>query len=312
MSNQLQIQVLNPGMLTTIQDLGRLGYQAFGVPQSGAMDQEAARVANLLAGNEENAPLLEITVMGPELLFSGEAMVAITGGNLSPRLDGVEIPMYQTVQVFPGSRLKFGNRKSGARAYLAIAGNLQAEYVMGSAATYLRGAFGGYKGRKLMRGDVLEVDSRPSPFAELPEDFWPDYAKDTLRVTLDREENHFTGSGIHRFLSEPYQITPQSDRMGYRLAGAVIPHRKGPDIISRGITFGAIQVPGHGQPIVMMADRQTVGGYTQIGSVISADISVLAQKLPGETLRFQEVSLREAQEVLRTRLTLLRSEIRRV
>lgn len=307
MDNKTIVNVINPGFLSTIQDMGRKGFQAYGVPEAGAMDKEAALIANLLVGNEESYPLIEVTVMGLELEFTGYAKVAVAGGDLNFQVNGSAAPMYETIQVESGSRIKFAGVKKGARAYLAISGvMINVPKVMESYSTYLRGEIGGIKGRKLEKGDILEFSTAQTNNKKFPEYLIKDYGNREIRVLLNREEDYFTGEGINTFLSSEYSISTQSDRMGYRLEGPEIFHRSGADIISTAINFGAIQVPGHGQPIIMMADRQTVGGYTQIGRVISTDLPLLAQVFPGEKISFKEVSLREAQELYRQRMKEIR------
>lgn len=311
MPDNISVKVLSPGFLSTIQDLGRSGFQAFGVPESGAMDKEAAMTANLLVSNKETAPVIEVTVMGLELEFSGDSKVAITGGDLMPTVNGLSVPMYQTLDIAAGSRLKFSALKKGARAYLAFSGELQLKKIMNSFSTYLRGSFGGFQGRKLEKNDIIFLKPRENKDEDkyLASSLIRNYQKDTLRVYLNRDEDYFTGEGINAFLTSEYHVSPQSDRMGYRLEGALISHRKGADIISTAINFGAIQVPGHGMPIIMMADRQTVGGYTQIGRVISVDLPLLAQMLPGSKVNFKEISLRESQELYRERLKEIREAL---
>lgn len=309
MSNKVIATVINPGFLSTIQDMGRKGFQAFGVPEAGAMDREAALIANLLVSNNENAPLIEVTVMGLELEFATEAVVAVAGGDLNLQIDNIPQPMYQSLTIKAGSRLKFAGVRKGARTYLAIGGELNIPLVMESSSTYLRGEIGGMKGRKIEKGDLLEGEAKIVPQKVLDESLVRDYNKREIRVLINRDEDYFTGEGINTFLTSEYIISSQSDRMGYRMEGPEIAHRKGADIISTAINFGAIQVPGHGQPIVMMADRQTVGGYTQIGRVITSDLPYLAQMFPGEKISFKEVSLREAQNVYRDRLNLLRKAL---
>ncbi len=302
MSNNVTGMVISPGFLSTIQDMGRRGFQAYGVPEAGVMDREAALIANLLVGNPENYPVIEVTVMGFELEVDKDILIAVSGADLNFQIDNVPMPMYETLNVKAGNRLKFSGVKKGARAYLAFAGKINIPKVMGSYSTYLRGAIGGINGNKLEKGDIFEIEPSAPSYKRLDPSLIRDYNKREIRVLLNRDEDYFSGKGIDTFLSSEYKISVQSDRMGYRMEGPEISHRKGPDIISTAIHFGAIQVPGHGQPIIMMADRQTVGGYTQIGRVISADLPYLAQMFPGEKVTFKEVSLREAQNIYRKRL----------
>jgi biotin-dependent carboxylase-like uncharacterized protein len=309
----MSITVLHPGMLTTIQDQGRTGYQQFGVPVSGAVDPRSAAVANILAGNEEGEAVLECTVMGPQLQFDEPAVIAITGADLGPTLDGVPMANYRAVRVETGQVLRFTGPRCGCRAFIAVAGGLDIPKVMGSRSTYRKAKIGGFKGRMLEKGDVLglrapgtvpkalETRSIAPEFRARPE-----YA---LRVVLGPQDDAFTAGGIETFLSGVYAVTAEFDRMGCRLEGPEIAHETSADIISDGIAFGAIQVPSSGQPIVMLSDRQTTGGYTKIANVISADFRILGQLKSGDKVHFDKVSLSSAQEALlaqRASLRLLR------
>ncbi len=309
MEKKVNIRVINPGIMSSIQDLGRKGYQAYGVPEAGAMDKEAALIANLLLGNPGGAALIEVTFMGLELEFDDSLMIAVAGADLSFQINGFPAPMYQSICMQAGSRLSFKGMRQGARAYLALGGEICLPEIMGSYSTYMRGQLGGYQGRKLEKGDLLQINGRECQGKALTDDLIRDYRVSELRVLLHRDEDNFTGQGINHFLTGSYAISNSSDRMGYRLEGPVISHRHGADIISTAINFGAIQVPGHGQPIVMLADRQTVGGYAQIATVISADLPLLAQMLPGQEVSFKELSLREAQDIYRERMLILRKTL---
>lgn len=306
MKRKVNVKVIRPGIMSSIQDMGRRGYQAFGVPEAGAMDREAALIANLLLGNPEDAALIEITVMGLELEFDDTVMIAVAGGDLGFHINGVDAPMYQSICMQAGSRLSFEGIKEGSRAYLALGGEICLPKLMGSHSTYMRGKIGGYEGRMLEKDDLFQVEARECQGKSLADNLIRDYGVREIRVLLHRDEDNFTGQGINTFLTEKYTISNSSDRMGYRMEGPLIEHRDGADIISTAINFGAVQVPGHGQPIVMMADRQTVGGYAQIATVISADLPLLAQMLPGQEISFKEVSLREAQDIYRQRMGVLR------
>lgn len=309
MSAKTSVKVINPGFLSTIQDKGRNGYQAFGVPEAGAMDREAILIANALVGNQENTPVIEVTAMGLELELFGDLTIAVAGGDLDFQVDKISLPLYQTHLIKKGSIIKFAGVKSGLRAYLAFAGKLNIPEIMGSYSTYLRGKFGGLEGRKLEKEDVLEIETKDVPQKIFNPLALRDYSVKEIRILLNRDEDYFTGEGINTFLTSDYIISNHSDRMGYRLEGPEILHRNGADIISTAINFGAVQVPGHGQPIIMMADRQTVGGYAQIGRVITTDLPLLAQSLPGEAISFKEISLREAQEAYRERLSQIRQAL---
>lgn len=298
------VQVKQAGMLTTVQDLGRWGFGKFGMPVAGVMDDYAARVANILLGNDENAPVLEITLMGPTLTFDAETAFVIAGGDFQPRINNAPIALWTVQPAHEGDTLSFAGLKSGCRAYLAVTGGFRVEAVMGSASTYLRGKLGGYKGRALKAGDVLAtgqaVSHKMFPGLALPSEDLPQ-ERETIRVILGPQDDAFTQKGIDIFLSATYTITNEADRMGYRLDGPKIEHKSGADIISDGIAPGAIQVPAHGTPIIMLADRQTTGGYTKIANVISVDLPSVAQKKPGDTIRFEQISIREAQQLYRER-----------
>ncbi len=297
----MTIEILEPGLLTTIQDLGRFGYQRLGLPTAGAMDPFALKAGNLLVGNPASAAGLEITLLGPRVAFTEGCTIAITGGDLGPRLDGREIEGWRRHLVTPGTVLDFAGRRTGTRAYLAVSGGIAVEPWLGSRATYLMAAVGGLDGRALRPGDRLPIGrsvlsmARPS----VPPDRRPPYSNEpTVRVILGPHADRFTREGIDSFLSGSYQVTPSSNRMGYRLEGPKIAHTRGPDLISCGIPLGGIQVPGSGQPIILMADHQTTGGYTMIATVIQADIPLVAQCLPGERLRFRAVGVEEARDSL--------------
>ena len=239
--------VLNPGVLTTVQDFGRIGYQQFGVSVSGAMDPRAMRFANLLVGNPENEAVLECTMLGPQLQFDETTIIAVTGGNLGPTLDGQPLKTYCAYKVNAGQTLRFAGLRSGCRAYIAFAGGLDIPEVMGSRSTYTKAKIGGFKGRKLEKGDAIgfrdpktelfNLDKRSLTPEFVPRDVY------TLHVIMGPQDDMFTDEGIKTFLSETYTVTPEFDRMGCRLDGPVIAHVNGGDIISDGIAFGAVQVP---------------------------------------------------------------------
>ncbi|HWR56878.1 MAG TPA: biotin-dependent carboxyltransferase family protein [Negativicutes bacterium] len=296
-------EVLQPGLWTTIQDLGRPGWQQFGIPVAGAMDAYAFRLANRLLGNGDNAAALEMTLLGPTLRFRRDTVLALTGGDLAPELNGQAVPMWQTMAVRAGDHLTFGGVNSGCRAYLAVAGGFDVPVVLGSRSTYVRGSLGGLEGRPLKTGDILaagQLRRQAGAGIRVPDYLIPHYSEEIeVRVVLGPEQNRFTPDSIRAFLSTPYMVTPEADRMGCRLAGPRLYHTGGADIISGGLPPGAVQVPGHGQPIIMLADRQTTGGYARIATVISADLPRLAQAKPGDRLCFTPVSVTEAQVILR-------------
>lgn len=308
-SGQAYLEVERPGLLTTVQDGGRRSQQVYGVSVSGAMDRFAMRVANLLVGNPEEAPVLEFTVTGPTLRFACDQIIAITGGDFAPMVDGRPVPQWQSLLVSGGSRLSLGRCRSGARGYLAVAGGIQVPPVMGSASTFLRGGYGGLKGRPLKAADrlpVADLDQMLHRFGprlarrRLAPGLIPDYGRfRPVRVIPGPHEKAFLPEALERFWTGDFRISPASDRMGYRLNGPVLKHRERADILSTYIFPGAIQVPADGQPIVLMADCQVTGGYTVIGVVAGVDLPYLAQRKPGDVLRFSPVLVAEAQQLWR-------------
>jgi antagonist of KipI len=294
------IEILHGGTFTTIQDLGRKGYQQFGMSTAGAMDITSLRLANRLVQNEEGEACLEITFIGLHLLALQDLEIAITGGNLTPKVDGSPLPMWQTISIRRNSEVSFTAVRNGIRSYLAVAGGIQVPEIMGSKSTYIRGGFGGLEGRPLKKGDRLRIGPQPSkpPRYKIREEFIPGYEKVwKTRVIMGPQDDYFSKSGIEVFTSSEYTITPQSDRMGYRLHGSLIQHRRGADIISDATCLGSIQVPGHGLPIILLADRQTTGGYPKIATVISVDVYNLGQAKPGDRVRFTPISVAEAHEI---------------
>lgn len=297
------IRVLQAGMLTTVQDAGRHGYQASGVAVGGAMDDYAFRIANWLVDNSENQAVLEITMLGPKLLFEVDAIIAISGAELSAQIDNQPIANWRSHFIKAGSILSFGNVLLGCRAYLAVAGGIKVAPVMGSRSTDMRAKIGGVSGRALQKGDVVAIiSSAQSDYksVHLAAEDTPDYHDDVeIGVIVGPQAEYFTERGIADFFSSPYKVTGDANRMGYRLEGTKIEHVAASDIISDAISFGSVQVPGSGQPIIMMADRQTTGGYAKIAAVITADLYRLAQLKPGDSIAFRRVEVEEAQRRLR-------------
>lgn len=295
------IRILNGGFLTTVQDMGRYGSQETGMAVSGVMDTRAAALADILVGNDENEAVLEVTMMGPIMEFTEDELIAVTGGDLGVKVDGNPLPRYEAVLIKAGQTVSFGGMYGGSRAYVAFAGGLDVPVVMGSRSTNLKAKIGGIEGRKLGAGD--EIGFR-SPKTWLPNMaarklLLPELSsrEHTLRVVMGPQDDCFTEEGISTFLGSAYTISNEYDRMGCRMEGPVIAHKNGGDIITDGISFGAVQVPSHGNPIVMMADHQTTGGYTKIANVISVDLPVLAQCMPGMKIHFEKVTVDEAQEL---------------
>jgi biotin-dependent carboxylase-like uncharacterized protein len=304
----LTFEVVRPGVFTTVQDLGRFGYQKQGVPVAGAMDSAALRLGNILLGNDENAAGLEITIIGPTLkVISGEGCCSITGAEASVVKNGIPLPCWTVHKISLGDELSFTPiaHNQGARAYLCVSGGFDVPLSMGSRSTYTRGGFGGYKGRSLKAGDVLKT-LEPTALWEECEGFsCPPKLRPQrdmgapLRVIPGPQDDAFTEEGLETFYSSEYVISNSADRMGYRLEGPLITHKEGADIISDGICFGSVQVPGQGQPIVMLADRQTTGGYTKIGVICTIDLGNLAQRLPGQKVRFVKTTPVEAVNLLK-------------
>ena len=293
------IEILDGGLFTTVQDLGRVQYQRYGVAVSGAMDSFALRAANRLVGNADHAAGLEVTLLGPEMRFAQPAQMAVTGANLGPSVDGRPIPMWRTVAVRAGSVLSFSGQRDGMRAYLAVDGGIDVPVVLGSRSTSTRSGLGGFEGRPLRAGDVLPIGEPVGARAVArrtmrPSDI-PSYGHDhRVRVVFGPQDDAFSDEGQSTFLTALYTMTPHSDRIGCRFDGPRIAHRTSADIVSDGTTLGIVQVSGDGMPIVLMADRGTTGGYTKIATVISADIWRLAQAAPGDRVRFDAVNLDEA------------------
>lgn len=313
------VEVIRSGLLTTVQDLGRVGYEDRGVAQAGAADRFAASIANLLVGNTADAAVLECTLVGPTLRFRASALVAITGGDLAPTLDGQPIPMWQTVEVAAGRELRFGGYRSGCRAYVAIAGGVEASIVMGSRSTDLAQGFGGHHGRALRAGDELswygagtDVRNAAGGWKGLRGRALPHWARPTYETRPvigylpSQAPSRVADAVARRFAAGGWTVLPQSDRMGIRLHRADHLTDRPRNIVSEPVQPGTIQCPPSGQPIVLMTDAQTVGGYPTIGVVCTADLSRLAQARPGGEVTFQPVSESEARAKLQVQLDCMR------
>ena len=299
-------EILRAGPLTTVQDRGRVGCQKFGVTVSGAMDEVALRVGNILVGNAQDAAALEISFLGPEIRITADVALALTGAEVAAELDGRPVPWYQAFLARAGQTLDIRHCTRGMRAYLAAGGGIDVPVRLGSRSTSLAAGFGGTEGRPLRDGDVLSVGpivGSPARWAgrSVPGTWRPAFASpQTIRVVLGPQDDAFTEVGRRTFLESSYEVSPSSDRMGCRLEGPAIEHAGAADIISDWIPLGGIQVPGNGKPIILVADRQTTGGYTKIATVIGPDIPKLAQLRPGDRVRFQALAIAEAQAVAGT------------
>lgn len=310
------IRVVKPGLSTTVQDLGRRGFQRFGVPVSGAMDRRSARLANLLVGNAPTEACLETTLIGPTLEFLADVEFAVAGAATPMTLDGAPIPMYERVRAKRGAVLEMPPVERGARSYVAVAGGVDVEPVMGSRSTYARARLGGLSGRRLESGDLLPVGPSPRPANAGDVNREPIRARspgvplhaagDTsvVRVVAGPEAEDLGPACFEAFTSLEYRVAADSDRMGYRLEGSAplpMPKASGREMLSSAVNFGTVQAPPSGMPIVMMADRQTCGGYPRLASVIGADLCVLAQVPPGGRVRFEAVTEAEARAALLAR-----------
>lgn len=294
--------MIDGGALTTVQDLGRFGYQSWGVPQSGALDSYALRLGNIALGNPENCPGLECTVAGPVLEFQEDEDLCITGGDLGPVVDGLPCPMWRTVRVRRGSVLSFRGLVSGCRAYICFKGGVSCPPVLGSASTFVRASLGGIEGRALKSGDLLTVAGVPRgrTGVVIPEDMRTLAADgQEARVIMGPRDGLFSRRAVKAFLASEYRVGRQADRMGCRLEGPAVEIENTLSIYSEGMPLGGIQVDGQGSPIVLLRDRQTVGGYPVIATVISVDVDLFAQLKPGDRVRFRPVALPEAVKLLR-------------
>lgn len=306
-----RLRIVRPGMLTTVQDLGRWGHQAGGVPVAGPMDVYSHRAANRLAGNHPDAAALEITLLGPELEASADLLCVVCGADFSMTVAGEPMPGGRLFAVPAGQRLRIGDRRYGARGTLAVRGGLAAPATLGSRATSIISRMGPFGGRALAAGDELAVGDRgnagdavnavnagnagirpPLPLA-LPR------GGARLRVIAGPHDAMFTRKALDVFFSTRYIVTPNSNRMGYRLEGTSLEHAAGADILSDATPMGSVQVPKSGQPILLMADRQTTGGYPKIATVISADLPLAAQVAPGDWIEFAPCTRAAALDALK-------------
>jgi antagonist of KipI len=290
--------VLKPGMLTTVQDLGRWGLQDSGVPVAGPMDDYSHRLANRLVGNADEAATLEVTLIGPDLQADGDVTCGVAGADFPIAVDGVPVPRGRPWTMKGGARLSFGIRRRGARAYLAVAGGFEVPPTFGSRATHLLSGMGPFNGRALAAGDRLSIGSGGAatsgagPPLPLPD------GGARVRVVWGPQDDYFTAEARAALMTSRYVITPQSNRQGYRLQGTALSHAGSADILSDATPVGSMQVPASGQPILLMADRQTTGGYPKIATVITADLPLAGQLAPGDWIEFAECSLGDAQRAL--------------
>jgi antagonist of KipI len=294
--------VIRPGLLTTVQDLGRRGFQGLGVPVAGPMDWYSHRLANQKLGNDPMAASLEVTLMGPELEADGDVVMAIAGADFDVTVGGTAVSVEHPFSVPSGARVRFGERRAGTRATLAVRGGFDLPVTLGSRATHLVSRMGPFDGRALRAGDRLPVSNvhegidaprgRPLPL--------PDGGA-RVRIVAAAHRDRFTDQAWTALTSTRFLVTPQSNRMGYRLEGPPVTHSRGADMLSEAMPIGALQVPASGQPILLMADRQTTGGYPTIANVITADLPIAGQLAPGDWIEFQPCSFDDALQALRER-----------
>jgi antagonist of KipI len=296
------ISVIDPGLQTTVQDAGRWGHQTSGVPVSGAMDWIAHRTANALVGNAPGAATLEATLAGPKLRFEQRATFAVAGADLGATLDGARVPHSTPVSCPPGGILRFSNRVVGARAYVAVDGGIEVPRVLGSRSTHLLARLGGWNGRALLQGDRLGLGAAgPAPARRRPMPEAAAYLRAggaRVRVILGPQSEHFPPDAIDVLERTRFIISPQSNRMGYRLQGGRVPRLEDQEMISDAAFTGAIQIPSSGEPILLMADHQTTGGYPQLAVVITADLPLAGQLSPGDWIEFRTCSRSEALSAL--------------
>lgn len=310
------MRVVRGGLLTTVQDLGRSGVQQHGVAAGGAMDRAAHRIVNLLAGNAADAATLEATLLGPAIEFDGDTLLALGGADLNATLDGESAPMWRPFIARSGSVLSLDRPRSGCRAYIAVAGGIDVPRVLGSRSTDLIACFGGVDGRALRSGDTLargsasdlaqriskRIRTAPADVRAAGRSLLPRYSRDAVvRVMRGPEHARFTAPSRALLFRSTFQVSPQSNRMGLRLTGPPLALADPYDLFSSPVATGTIQVPPSGEPIVLMADHQTIGGYPRIANVVSVDLPLLAQAPPGAGVRFREVDVDEAQALYRAR-----------
>jgi len=295
------IRILDAGPQTTVQDLGRTGQMRYGIPPSGPVDRFAFVLANRLVGNADTAAALECTLIGPRFEITDAGAIAVTGADMPVTVNGRSAAGWSTIAVKAGDVVKLGPARTGVRSYVGVAGGLDVPLVLGSRSTYLRGRVGGVEGRALRKGDELRVfPSGPVEPRRVEPRAIPDYTGEpTVRAVLGPQADRFTAEGLEALFGGRYEVLPQSDRMGSRLRGPRIGHARGHDIVSDGIALGSIQVPGDGQPIVLLVDRQSTGGYTKAATICSFDIWRVGQARPGQSLRFHQIGVDEAHRLFR-------------
>ena len=307
------LQVLSPGLLTTVQDLGREGFGAMGVSPSGAADALSLRVGNRLVGNPEGAAAIEMTLLGGTFLFPQGAMVALAGSDFAATLDDKSVELWTSAKVGPGQTLGTGPTRSGARCYLCVAGGIVVKAFLGSASTHLLSGLGGLDGRPLRKGDLLRIGRAPNANKKFQQRTLSPAAleqlsiRKTLRVTPGPQADWFPDSSQRLFYSSVYRVSEESNRMGLRLEGPLVQERSAGHMITEGVSLGAIQITAGGSPIILFVEQQTTGGYAKIANVISADLHRLGQLRPRDEVRFEQVDWKAARSLLLEQEQLLAS-----
>ena len=305
------ILVQAPGLFTTVQDLGREGYGPIGVSPSGAADPVSQRIGNRLVGNPEGAAALEMTLVGGTFGFERATIIAVTGADFGPCLHGIPLPMWTSIEIPAGKTVTLGPSRSGARAYLCVQGGIAVEPFLGSASTHVLSGLGGFQGRALRKGDRVEIGAATSLFHKrwlapaAREHFEP---RKIIRVTDGPQSDWFENSAWKMFCESAFRVSEQSNRMGIRLEGPQIPLDNSREMITEGVSLGAIQVPAAGQPIILFVEQQTTGGYPKIANVVSADLHSLGQLRPRDTIRFERIEINEARALFIQREALLASK----
>lgn len=316
----MSLEILTPGLATTVQDRGRFGYYRYGIPQGGAMDQYSAALANRLVGNTPDAAVLECTYLGPALKTDADTVIAVTGSPIEVKVNGESVEQHSRIALSAGDELTFGVLKGGSKFFIAVAGGIDVPEALGSRSTYPIGKIGGFEGRALQAGDVVPVgDPVPSDLPELdtiPEDLRPEFGREMrVRIMLGLYDHKLTDEGLKNLTEEEWTLTPVADRMGLRFDGPGAPWKDeeqpfgaGQDpsnITDAGYAVGSIQIPGGSQPIVLHCDAVSGGGYAQAGTVISADMDLFGRMAPGTKVRFVPVTMEEALEARAARQALL-------
>jgi antagonist of KipI len=305
------IQVQAPGLLTTVQDLGREGFGPLGVSASGAADPISLRIGNRLVGNAEDAAGLEMTLLGGAFRFPQGTVLALTGSDFGATLDAASVDLWTSFEAGPGQTLRTGPTHSGARSYLCVQGGIAVTPFLGSASTHVLSGLGGLEGRPLRQGDTLNIGSAPAPFRKrtlAPQALARLSSRKILRVTGGPQSDLFPESSQRLFYTSAYRVTEESNRMGLRLEGPPIPASSGRQMITEGVSLGAIQVPSGGQPILLFVEQQTTGGYPKIANVISADLPAVGQLRPRDEVRFERIAWETARSLRIEQEKLLASE----